>query len=137
MGTWLVGASRIWLVASVVGFLSFQIVAGVGWISRTTVASLTSHTQNFNPARRDFFRYAAYLAGGLPFVAATYGFAAGRLRYKVEKVDVPIVGLPKALDGMRIAQLSDIHIGEFMPRNEVAKAVQIANELKPDLAVVT
>jgi len=137
MGTWLVGASRIWLVASVAGFLTFQIVAGVGWISRTTLASLSSHTQSFNPARRDFFRYAAYLAGGLPFVAATYGFAAGRLRYKVEQVDVPIVGLPKELDGMRIAQISDIHIGEFMPRNEVARAVQIANDLKPDLAVVT
>src|SRR2546422_9710899 len=55
----------------------------------------------------------------------------------VERVDVPIEGLPKALDGMKIAQLSDIHIGDFMPREEVRRAVQMANDFRPDLAVVT
>src|SRR2546427_12986973 len=38
---------------------------------------------------------------------------------------------------MKIAQLSDIHIGDFMPREEVRRAVQMANDLRPDLAVVT
>ena len=91
----------------------------------------------FDPNRRTFFRYAAYLAGSLPFLATTYGFAAGRLRYRVEKVDVPIAGLPAGLDGLRIAQLSDIHIGEYMPKQEIARAVEMANDLKADIAVVT
>jgi hypothetical protein len=52
-------------------------------------------------------------------------------------VEVPIANLPKELDGFTIAQLSDIHIGDFMPREEVRRAVNIANDLKPDLAVVT
>jgi uncharacterized protein len=41
------------------------------------------------------------------------------------------------LDGFKIAQLSDIHIGDFMPREEVRRAVSMANDLNPDLAVVT
>jgi predicted MPP superfamily phosphohydrolase len=77
------------------------------------------------------------LAGGLPFVAATYGFATGRLKYRIDRVDVPIKDLPKGLSGMKIVQLSDIHIGDFMPREEVRRAVQMANDLRPDLAVVT
>jgi hypothetical protein len=77
------------------------------------------------------------VAGTLPFLAATYGFASGRLSYKVQKVDIPIEGLPEALDGLRIAQLSDIHIGDFMPQEEVRRAVAMANDLRPDLAVVT
>jgi len=137
-GAWLIGASRVWLVASIFGFFTYQAVSGLGWVSKAaTPTAVTSQHGGFDPARRSFFRYAALLAGGLPFVAATYGFAKGRLRYHVEKVDVPLVGLPKALDGLRIAQLSDIHIGDFMPRDEVRRAVQMANDLKPDLAVVT
>jgi predicted MPP superfamily phosphohydrolase len=45
--------------------------------------------------------------------------------------------LPESLDGLRIVQLSDIHIGAFMPRSEVRRAVETANQLNPDLAVLT
>src|SRR6266550_5386364 len=128
---------RFWFVASFFGFFAVKLVGIIGWTSGAGATLLSSKQTAFDPARRNFFRYAAYLAGSLPFVAATYGFANGRLKYKVERVDVPMEGLPKALDGMRIVQLSDIHIGDFMPREEVRRAVQIANDLRPDLAVVT
>src|SRR2546427_9219757 len=134
-GKWITAATRIWLVASFFGFFAVKLVGIIGWISGAGATLLSSKQTGFDPAPRNFFRYAAYLAGSLPFVAATYGFATGRLKYKVEQVDVPIEGLPKALDGMKIAQLSDIHIGDFMPREEVRRAVQIANDLRPDLAV--
>ena len=73
----------------------------------------------------------------MPFLAAAYGFAAGRLNFRVERVEVPISDLPKLLDGLKIVQLSDIHIGEFMPRDQVRRAVEIANSLGADLAVIT
>jgi predicted MPP superfamily phosphohydrolase len=87
--------------------------------------------------RRNFFRHAAYLAAGLPFVAAAYGYASSRLRYQVRKVEIPIANLPTGLDGLKIVQLSDIHAGDFMPREEIARAVEMANDLGADLAVVT
>src|SRR5581483_2291923 len=133
-GTWLTGGARVWLVASVFAFLAYQSVELLGWISH---AASGSERMAFDPSRRHAFRYLAYLAGSVPLLAATYGFAAGRLRYQVQRVEVPITGLPKALDGLRIAQLSDIHIGEFMPRDEVRRAVEMTNDLRADLAVVT
>ena len=133
-GKWIIGAARIWLVASIFAFLAFQLVHSVGWIYGLIASGSSAAV---NESRRNFFRYASYLAGSLPVVAAAYGFAAGRLRYRVERVEVPIANLPKELDGFKIAQLSDIHIGDFMPREEVRRAVNMANELKPDLAVVT
>ena len=133
--TWITGISRVWLVASLFGFLAFQLVAILGWSSKAAAFALAG--RRFDPSRRDLFRYAAYFAGSLPFVAAAYGVAAGRRNYQVEEVEVPITGLPADLDGLRIVQLSDIHIGDFMPREEVRRAVDMANELKPDLAVVT
>ncbi|HEY1264847.1 MAG TPA: hypothetical protein VGF06_15065, partial [Terriglobales bacterium] len=135
-GKWLIAAARVWLFASLFGFIGVQVVHGLGWISGIA-ASAISQSQKVDPSRRNFFRYAAYLAGGLPFLAAGYGFAAGRWNYKVEKVEVPIPDLPPELDGFRIAQLSDIHAGDYMPRDEISRAVEMANALQPDLAVVT
>jgi uncharacterized protein len=137
IGSFLVALSRVWLVASFFAFFTFQSVEVVGWISHGAREIFSSQRVTPDPGRRDFFRYAAYLAGTLPFFAATYGFANGRLKYQVQKVDIPIEGLPKELDGLRIAQLSDIHIGDFMPQEEVRRAVEMANELRPDLAVIT
>lgn len=136
-GSWVIAASRVWLVASFFSFFAVQLVAILGWTSQAAAIHLGSHPGGLNLVTRNVFRYAALTAGGLPFLAATYGFAAGRLRFQVERVDVLIAGLPKALDGLKIVQLSDIHIGEFMPQEEIRQAVEMANDLKPDLAVIT
>src|SRR5258707_6044129 len=91
-----------------------------------------------NPSRRYFFRTASALAGAVPFLSVVYGFAAERLDYRVRRVEIPIADLPPALDGLKIVQLSDIHLsGGSMNRTDVRRAVDMANQLGADLAVVT
>ena len=90
-----------------------------------------------NPSRRYFFRTASVLAGAAPFCSAVYGFAAERLNYQVRRVEIPIANLPPALDGMKIAQISDIHFSGYMSRSDVRRAVDMTNELGSDLTVVT
>src|SRR5207245_5149210 len=68
---------------------------------------------------------------------AMYGFAAERLNYQVRRVEIPLPNLPSALDGMQIVQISDIHLSSYMSRKQVRRAVDMANELGADLAVVT
>ncbi len=146
-GKGLIAFSRIWIVASLFALIAVKSVGGIEWV--TAAVSNLRHgaavggrresggESGFDASRRTLFRYAAFLAGSVPFLAATYGFAAGRLRYTVERVDVPIANLPPELDGLRIAQLSDIHIGDYMPPREIARAVAMANELSPDISFVT
>ncbi len=129
---------RLWLVASFFGFLAVESVGAIEWATNVAARLRPGAVAGgFSPSRRTFFQYAAALAGGFPFLAATYGFAAGRLRYTVERVDVPVANLPPELDGLRIAQLSDIHIGDYMPPPEIARAVDMANDLQPDISFVT
>ncbi len=90
-----------------------------------------------NPSRRYFFQTASFVAGAIPFLAFTYGFADERWRFQVRESELPIFNLSTALDGMRIVQLSDIHASSFMPIAQVRRAVGMANELNADLAVVT
>jgi predicted MPP superfamily phosphohydrolase len=130
--------ARLWLFASVFGFLAVESVGAIEWVTDAAARLRPGAAAGeFNASRRTFFRYAAVLAGGFPFLAATYGFAAGRLRYTIERVDVPVANLPPELDGLRIAQLSDIHIGDYMPPREIARAVDMANGLQPDISFVT
>ena len=140
LGKSLTTVARLWLVASFFGFLAVESVGVVEWVTNIAARMLPhsgSAAGSFSPSRRTFFQYAALLAGGFPFLAATYGFAAGRLRYTIERVDVPVANLPPELDGLRIAQLSDIHIGDYMPPREIARAVAMANDLNPDISFVT
>lgn len=90
-----------------------------------------------NPSRRYFFKTATALAGAGPFLTAVYGFAAERLDYQVRKVEIPIPNLPAGLEGMKIVQISDIHLSSYMPRLQVRRAVDMANDLGADLALAT
>jgi predicted MPP superfamily phosphohydrolase len=90
-----------------------------------------------DPGRRYFFRAASAAAGAAPFLGVMYGFAAERLNYQVHRVEIPMPNLPPALDGMQIVQISDIHLSGYMSRTQVRRAVDMANDLGADLAVVT
>ena len=135
---WARAVARIWLIASCLGFLAVTAVGGIEWLSRPAMAVLpAAQAARIEPARRTLFRYATYLAGGLPLLTAAYGATAGRRWYRVVTVEVPISGLPSRLEGLRIVHLSDLHIGDFMPRAAIRRAVDLANTVKPDLAVLT
>jgi uncharacterized protein len=90
-----------------------------------------------NPSRRYLFRTATAIAGAGPFLSAVYGFAEERLAYQVRRVDVPFANLPAGLEGLTIVQISDIHLSSYMPRKQVRRAVEMANDLGADLALAT
>jgi len=56
---------------------------------------------------------------------------------EVTEVDVPLPGLPEALEGFTIAQLGDFHLGRYVSAEDVRRSVKIANELGADLIVLT
>jgi uncharacterized protein len=63
-------------------------------------------------------------------------FEAGWVRYRV--LDVQLPGLPQELDGLRIAHLSDFHLGVVSPGlRAVRRAVAWAAGRRPDLVVIT
>lgn len=55
----------------------------------------------------------------------------------VERVNVPLPGLPANLDGFTIAQLSDLHRGPCISQEDIAQAVELALQQEADLIVLT
>jgi uncharacterized protein len=55
----------------------------------------------------------------------------------VEHQPIVLRKLPKELDGFRIVQLSDVHHGPFSSTEQIERAVQTANRLRPDIIALT
>jgi uncharacterized protein len=90
-----------------------------------------------DPGRRALLRSAGMAAMASPFVTAGFGVFIQRTDIRLREVDLQVPGLPHDLDGLRIAQLSDMHVGPFLSPAQLSQAVDMANETKPHLTVVT
>jgi predicted MPP superfamily phosphohydrolase len=73
----------------------------------------------------------------IALVVTAWGFANARRTARVVRVDVPVPGLPQALDGFTIAQVSDVHVGPTIRREYVEAIVATVNRLDADLVAVT
>jgi len=85
--------------------------------------------------RRRFLKGAAVLAAGA--AAAPAARAAAEDRPQVEQVAFSLPDLHPSHDGLRVAQLSDLHVGSRTPPERIAAAIALANSLAPDLVVLT
>jgi uncharacterized protein len=130
--------ARLWMSVSFLALAALGLTSAFNLIAKSllAVAAPLNH-ESIDRGRRAFFRSAAYLAGGLPFVAGAYGFFKERLSFQIQEIEIPVANLPAGLDGLRILQLSDIHAGDFMPRSEIRRAVDMGNALGADMAVIT
>lgn len=55
----------------------------------------------------------------------------------VERQEIYLRRLPKALDGFRVVHLSDFHYGPLVDPRHLERAIEIANDLRPDLIALT
>jgi uncharacterized protein len=142
-GTFLNVLAGLWFFSALFAYLAVKCVHGLDQVwrffkARNQPASAPGDEERpSDPGRRYFFKTASAAAGAAPFLGAMYGFAAERLNYQIRRVDIAISNLPVALDGLTIVQLSDIHMSGYMPRAQVRRAVDMANDLGANLAVVT
>ncbi len=91
-------------------------------------------------SRRSFLKLAGMTVAGtclLGIGGYQYSTRIEPNRLVVEPVQVPIKNLKPGLEGFRIVQLSDIHLHPFIQIEFVEKAVELVNNLKPDLITLT
>lgn len=65
------------------------------------------------------------------------GLAAALRGPRLREIDIPIEGLHHALDGVRIVQISDLHVGLTIRGRYVSRVVDMTSELAPDLIAIT
>ncbi|MCF8238426.1 MAG: metallophosphoesterase [Saprospiraceae bacterium] len=105
--------------------------------SAAWVMGLFSSEPSYLPGRSKFISTLGMAAGLLPFSMLMYGMWRNPYRYKIHHALLPVSGLPKAWEGLRIVQISDIHSGSFTLIEPVEHAIQMIQDLKPDLVLFT
>src|SRR5262249_36651464 len=89
-----------------------------------------------SPERRQFLQHLGVLGAGTPFF---FSLAGVKLSYdfRVEEREIVLPHWPRALDGLRVAHLSDIHVGSGMNRARLLRVAALTNAARPDLIVHT
>jgi predicted MPP superfamily phosphohydrolase len=87
-------------------------------------------------------RQAVERIGGLALLGTSgaalgWGAVRGRHMFELTEVPVRVPGLPRALDGYVIAQISDIHAGEHVDDRLIAEGLAFVRRARADLIVVT
>ena len=77
-------------------------------------------------------------SGFLPFFVILYGIFRSLYRFKVHHLKVQCKNLPVNFDGLRVVQISDLHLGSFNFRYHILdRAINIINNIEPDLIFFT
>ncbi|WP_426756506.1 metallophosphoesterase [Myxococcus sp. Y35] len=79
----------------------------------------------------------ALAAVGVTVPAVVYAFITARGRAKVERLTVPVAGLAPGLSGLKVVQISDIHVGPTLDGRWLRRVVEQVNALQPDVVAVT
>ena len=86
--------------------------------------------------RREFLRSATAVSVGALAGTAAYGVAYERHRLNRIQRDVTVRGLPRALDGLRIGMITDVHHSAVVSADDVAHAVTQLTDAAPDIMVL-
>ncbi len=88
-------------------------------------------------SRRTFLRTAGWAGLGLTAGGLVDAMVIEPHRLQLSRHKLSIPGLPRAWDGLRIVQLTDLHCSRFVSPQFIAHAIELANACAPDLVLFT
>lgn len=87
--------------------------------------------------RSEFLVKAGIAIAAIPLATLSYGIASGAYDYRVRHKKLYLPNLPKAFDGIKMGQISDIHSGSFYNQKAVKGGVEMLLAEKPDFVFFT
>ena len=123
---WIRGLGMAWGIVSI-------LIWAVEWMFRL----LARVAPAMDPSRRQVLGVAKAALVAAPLAAMGYGMFIARRNFRLREIDIPLRGLPADLDGLRLVQITDIHMSPFFSATDLEYAVAMANETRPHIALVT
>ena len=124
---------------SLIGLALIPILLGqkIVRVARHAPIKVERSVQSSEWSRRDFLRFTGAMLPPV-FTFGLTGIAMAQLNsIRVRRFVLSIAGLPKELDGITIAQVSDMHVGRFTNGKVLQKMVSMVNEMRADLVLLT
>ncbi|TAH27084.1 MAG: metallophosphoesterase [Cytophagales bacterium] len=111
----------------------------VRWVFAKIINATTNNTAQLPESieRSEFLSQTALVITALPAIAIGYGIISGAHDYKIRKKIISLPHLPKAFDGLKIVQISDIHSGSFFNKTAVKGGIETIMKQKADVIFFT
>ncbi|WKN31198.1 metallophosphoesterase [Porifericola rhodea] len=109
----------------------------VRWVWHQFNQPATPGQQNQGISRSEFLVKSSIVASAVPALTMSYGILSGAHDYRIRRTTVHLKNLPSSFDGLRIAQLSDIHSGSFFNKTAVQGGIDMLLNEKPDVVFFT
>jgi predicted MPP superfamily phosphohydrolase len=117
------------------------ILAGLAWACVVRAGGLAAQAGTTSLAPLDWLGAEFHIVGWLGAVAGiglvVDGYLRGHRRLQTTRFKVTLPSLPPGLDGFRIVQVSDLHLGPIADRAALRNALARVAAEDPDLVVVT
>lgn len=99
-------------------------------------AQALASSEPASPARRAFL--GALIAAPPTLTILCSGKALAEMdSFRVRRIDVPFAALPADLDGVSIAHITDMHVGNFTSERLLRRVSDVTNSLRPDIVLST
>lgn len=120
------------------GVLFYLLIAGAALLLHWLIGILRKPLEDsIDPARRRVLTAASNAVLAAPAAVLGYGAFIERTNFHTREIDIPIPNLPADLEGLRIVQISDIHLSPFLTERQFARVIDSANELRAHLGAIT
>jgi predicted MPP superfamily phosphohydrolase len=87
--------------------------------------------------RSKFLQYAGFISGGLILGTMFTGMFKWVYQFNIIKQKIKLPNLPESFNGFKIVQISDMHLGSWTSEKPLEQAVEMINEMNPDLILFT
>jgi len=87
--------------------------------------------------RARFLKTMGLAGGGLLLSGMLVGVIKWAYDFRVRREFISLPSLPRSFDGLRIVQISDLHLGSWISSDPLDEASEIINSLNPDLVLFT
>ncbi|MFO7939993.1 MAG: metallophosphoesterase [Bacteroidales bacterium] len=125
-------------------FSAFHLLEDIAWGLQHSVQGIKTLISPPTAAGKAGISRLAFLSrtglvmAALPFTGILYGMVKGRFDYRTEHITLHFTNLPAAFDGLKIVQISDIHIGSYWGHKDKVKgAIEKINEQDADILLLT
>jgi hypothetical protein len=122
---------KLWILIFASGF------SLIAFLESLLLKSSLYEESIFNASRRLFVKKGLIISSLLPFVSVLHGITLGRFNYKIHKERLSFKDLPASFDGLKVLQISDLHLGSFKNKKEVQRGVDLIKQQNADLVLFT